>query len=401
MKSRSSARSVAIATIGVLAVVLAAWHAIPNAASDFDVYRQGGRVLLHGGSLYADVSVGSLDLPFTYPPFAAVFFLPFALLPAKVALGIWSLLNLAALATISWLTAARIPTIAGVSAPKFATWEIAVGVFIVANLMEPITENFWLGQANLLVVLAIMFDTLHKSRWTGLLTGVAAGFKITPGLFIVFMLVTRRWADAARATAGLGLTVAIGALFGPAQEWRFWTKYLFETNRVGNEDRASDGALAGVLSRVSEASWSHAAWLAIAIAVAIIGLWLARLWWTRARLVSATIVGTTTLLVSPISWIHHWVWMVPLLAVLLGLTVRAWRRDDKAAMWVAAVGTIFVAVPSLVHARRFVYPLLLGQPTAQNITAASYSIGALVGIAALAFLRRSLHTSSDDQRAAQ
>jgi hypothetical protein len=66
------------------------------------------------------------------------------------------------------------------------------------------------------------------------------------------------------------------------------------------------------------------------------------------RLAGAVCCGITGLLVSPISWTHHWVWAVPLLILL---TVAAWRRRS---WWIglAAVLTFIVfsaaaALPSI------------------------------------------------------
>ena len=59
---------------------------------DIDVYRMGGRAWLDNQPLYADGAIlhtqGGLDLPFTYPPLAAIMFAPFAWLSLPAAVTI-------------------------------------------------------------------------------------------------------------------------------------------------------------------------------------------------------------------------------------------------------------------------------------------------------------------------
>lgn len=164
----------------------------------------------------------------------------------------------------------------------------------------PITSNFDLGQVNLYIVAVLMYDTLHRTRFTGYLTGIAAGFKVTPGIFILFMLATRRWGDAARAIAGLAATLLIGALFGITQTVQYWTSVLFDVSRVGESARLSNVSLEGAIYRiVDDGDWAHALWLVLAVIILIAGIVVATLWWGRSRLVALSIVGATSLLISP------------------------------------------------------------------------------------------------------
>src|SRR5258706_8303767 len=48
-----------------------------------------------------------------------------------------------------------------------------------------------------------------------------------------------------------------------------------------------------------------------------------------------TLVGITSVLVSPISWDHHWVWLVPALAMLAALAMKA--RPIARIAYVAAI----------------------------------------------------------------
>ncbi len=61
----------------------------------------------------------------------------------------------------------------------------------------------------------------------------------------------------------------------------------------------------------------HGVWVAMAAVVAVGGLWIARRWYSaRSPLGACVTVGITTLLMSPISWQHHAVWILPCLIVI-------------------------------------------------------------------------------------
>lgn len=67
-------------------------------------------------------------------------------------------------------------------------------------------------------------------------------------------------------------------------------------------------------------------WLLCAGVVAVAGLWAAQLAHRHGRhLLSLTVCGLTAPMVSPFSWGHHWVWVVPLLVLCLDQAVR-WGR---------------------------------------------------------------------------
>ncbi len=48
------------------------------------------------------------------------------------------------------------------------------------------------------------------------------------------------------------------------------------------------------------------------------------------------------MLVSPISWTHHWVWVIPL---LVALAATAWRRRSPA--WALATAALFIVFSGL------------------------------------------------------
>lgn len=329
---------------------------------DMRVYVAGADALLQGKSLYDSVDIRStsgLVLPFTYSPFAAVVFIPFALLPIKVTLAIWTALCVASLAGISYLTALRVPALAGKKTQDWATWEIAAVIFAVGAFAEPINQNLDVAQVNLILVFVIMYDTVNRTKYAGFATGMAAGFKVIPGIFIVFMLVTKRWADFGRACLGFFVTLVIGSFFGIDNVWRYWTSELFQTDRVGDVARLSNLSIRGVIARSFPGQYDTAVWFVIAVAIVTVGFVIAAKWWTRSRLVSAMVIGLVSLLVSPISWPHHWVWLVPAVSVCAALAFRAFRSGSRGVGWLLAIAAVSGALPAMTQLR-FIQTVIIG-----------------------------------------
>jgi alpha-1,2-mannosyltransferase len=76
-------------------------------------------------------------------------------------------------------------------------------------------------------------------------------------------------------------------------------------------------------------------WLLLALAVGVLGLGMAAWVWRRGHeLLAVTLVGMTATAVSPFSWEHHWVWVVPLLVFLVH---TALMTRGRATLWVAGV----------------------------------------------------------------
>ncbi|EST35868.1 hypothetical protein N566_17120, partial [Streptomycetaceae bacterium MP113-05] len=235
---------------------------------------------------------------------------------------------------------------------------------------EPVWTTLRYGQVNLLVAALVLWDLTHRPghRWAGAGIGVAAGVKLTPALFAVLLalagLVAARrrpngpdprtpgaepwnpWLRQAAVAAGAFLgTAALAAALLPDASLRFWTEVLFRPERVGNAEDTGNQSLHGALARVLHSDDPGAAATALSVAVAAAGLAVAvaallsgpRL--PQSPAWAAAACAVTALLVSPVSWSHHWVWCVPL-AVLLGTQAR--RRSDEGWWWgTAGCTTVF------------------------------------------------------------
>jgi alpha-1,2-mannosyltransferase len=297
--------------------------------ADLDVYRFGARCVLDGVSPYlrSDPIHG---YPFTYPPFAAVLMVPLALLPTAVAAALWTGLSVACLAgTIALVRRAR--------GHDLTLWFVIV-VSVASLALEPIWQNVWFGQINLILMLAILADVVRPDRRTaGVLIGIAAGIKLTPLVFVVLLILIGRHAAATRATLTFGATLLVGWVAVPGGSV-YWGERLLDPTRVGPPSLAHNQSISGALTRVLEGPPPTWMWLVVAGPIALLTVWVAAAWWRRGdRALGAGLAALAMLIASPVSWSHHWVWAVP-----LGLAV--WERSRVAAVLWAAV---FVTRPML------------------------------------------------------
>ncbi|MFI6940568.1 glycosyltransferase 87 family protein [Streptomyces sp. NPDC050418] len=298
----------ALAVSALALAVLCVVRRVPMA--DTLVYRAEGAAVMHGTDLYG-FTVTEWALPATYPPFAAILFVPTTWLPLpalKLAFMAGNALLLALLIHHS-ARFARLPL------PRpFLYVTVAVGLWL-----EPVFQTLLFGQINLVLICMILWDLNRpdSALGKGFALGVAAGVKLTPAVFIVHLLLTRQLRAAATASASFAGTVLLGALVLPSASLDFWTRHLFATGRVGKAWIVDNQSLQGLIARVLGDPAPGVLWLVPAALTAAYGLWLAARVHRRSPAWALLTTAFTALLVSPISWSHHWVWCVPLLALLL------------------------------------------------------------------------------------
>jgi alpha-1,2-mannosyltransferase len=229
-------------------------------------------------------------------------------------------------------------------------------VTAIALWLEPVQQTLAFGQVNLVLMLIIMADLcLPDGNWLkGIGVGLAAGFKLTPLVFVPYLLLTRRYRAAAVALGTFGLTIAGSYLLLPKAAHQFWAGRLFlSASRVGNVAYVGNQSLCGAAIRLfGSASAAHPYWLAAAAVTAVAGLllaaWLSRIGQELAGILTCALTG---LLISPVSWSHHWIWIAPILVALTELAIRAGQLISLRSMllvgWlaVAAVLALFIAYP--------------------------------------------------------
>jgi alpha-1,2-mannosyltransferase len=209
--------------------------------------------------------------------------------------------------------------------------------------LEPVRLTLQLGQINLVIMAIVVADLLSSRRWTGMAIGIAAGIKLTPALFIVFLAATGRRREAVIAGLTFISTIAVGFVLLPADSSEFWLRGRFHDVRRISSDPLANASLTGLLARLD---WATRWETATAVVFAIFAIAVAALAWRRGQmLLAVAIAGMTSAAASPFSWSHHWVWFAPFL-VHLGLLGFVYRsRVATLAMWTLAAtfGGWFVA----------------------------------------------------------
>ncbi|MFF4758285.1 glycosyltransferase family 87 protein [Streptomyces sp. NPDC001292] len=268
----------------------------------------------HGGRIY-DYQVPGTTYGFTYPPFAALSMLPMALVDLNAAIAGALLLNLVAVAAVLWI-------LVGQELRRHGWFGWALAACALA-LLEPVRDTVSFGQVNLLLLALVLADgwllSSGRGRWAGAGIGLAAAVKLTPAVFIGLLLLARRWRAAAVATAVTAVATVLAAWAAPDASRFYWTHAVWDTTRVGRLDYVSNQSLQGVLARLAAPGEpSRAAW-ALAV-VLVLAVWV---WRTHRALRSGdwpaaiALTGLVSCLISPITWVHHLVWLLPSFAVLV------------------------------------------------------------------------------------
>ncbi|OZE40320.1 hypothetical protein CH256_05270 [Rhodococcus sp. 05-2254-6] len=287
------------------------------------VYRHGGATVLSGEGLYSFSLFGTL--PFTYPPFAAVLFAPLGLLSDTATGLLVNISNVVLLYGVVYLSWRRLGY-ENSTRTKVVSVALAVG----CSWLEPVRMSLWLGQINLLLLALVLWDLGRPegSRFRGFGVGIAAGLKLTPGLFVVMSIVQKQWRTAWTAAVTGLVTVLIGFVVVFSDAWRYWTSAILASDRVGSTTSPANQSVRGMVAR----AWGTEhppvlVWLPVAVVVLAAGMWVSyRAHRAGRTLLAMTLCGLTAPMVSPFSWGHHWVWCVPLLVIGLDACSRSSTR---------------------------------------------------------------------------
>ena len=319
-----------------------AWtYLLPNGANfvDLHVYIGGAAALDHPGTLYSYVyaeQTPDFPLPFTYPPFAALVFYPLHLLPFGVVAFCWQVGIVAALYGVVRVSQRLLGVAAGES--SFAApsadggYRTAMLWTAAAIWIEPLRSTFDYGQVNVILVLGVLYAA-YSSRWwlSGLLVGVSAGVKLTPAVTGLYFLGMRRWGAVIFSAVVFLATVGLSIAVIGQQARYYFTDLLGDASRIGPIGTSFNQSWRGGISRILGHDAGYGPLVLGAIAVTAV---LALLAWRalgadgeRDRLGSLLVVQLFGLLISPISWTHHWVWLVPL---MIWLIHGPWRMRPAA-----------------------------------------------------------------------
>jgi len=299
---------------------------------DLEVYRQAGAVLLAGGDFY--------DLPgplqFLYPPFAAVLALPLALLPATVV-------------QLGWTAAGALALVAILHRFGLKGWVLSLAGSAVVYLVEPVVQTLTFGQLGIFLVALVVLDLAPGPRVfsrrllpEGALTAVATAIKLTPAIFVVYLLLVRKFrAFWVAVVTGVVVTL-ISFAFVPAASYEFWTRLAHGDTGLGHSIiyYTNQSVMADIVRIFGLGQTPAIVGLVLSAAVAVAGLWAATLWHRLGDVrLAVNLCGVAGLLASPVSWLHHFVWVVPLAMSLVERRPIGRRRLPT---WYLALGWVFV-----------------------------------------------------------
>ena len=335
-----------LAVVGAVCWLITVWGVIrnfsPTALLDLRVYRDAIELWRTQGLNPYGVYVTEWKLPFTYPPFAILVLLPFSLMNFKVAAFSLLVVSFLATAITTWVAWSR-----GLSGNQLAFFGrfgivcLVLGSSGVATRLDPFQSTFDYGQVNVMLMVIVCVDLLIvQGRSKGVLLGIAIAIKLTPAVFVAYLIWQRNWRSVWTTLATVAVVTGLAGLVLPAASIEYWTRTVFATDRIGQARYIGNQSLKGAWVRiVGDGSLATALWLLSAVAV------LALLWRAleehdiadpneRIRAVAA--LATTSLLISPVSWTHHWVWV---LVISVALTINV-KRDPVALLLVTILDLI-------------------------------------------------------------
>ncbi len=347
---RLAAGTARIPTVWVAAAALVAWavsaaYMIRFGASwhlDLRVYRAAGHSLFHGGSPYTETFTVS-RLPFTYTPFALFVLSPLSLADLGLVEWIWW-----ALSAFCLVAAARLMLDAAFAVAARRAWALAALLGGVATLaLEPVRSNFDYGQINVVLMVMVVADlTAVRGRWRGVLVGLAAAIKLTPLVYLVAFAAGRDWRSLLRGIATFVGVTAVSWAVIPSDSARYWFHEFFDAKRTGALGIGSNQSWNGMVHR-APFDGSHVGtvvWLVLSLATLACGIMLTRRLVVSGRSAEVVMVlALTEVLVSPVSWSHHWSWLA--LAPIVAASVSRVHRSVATAL-MALVG-LGVAAPYL------------------------------------------------------
>ncbi len=319
---------------------------------DMDVYRMGARAWLDGSPLYSDGALfttqSGLGLPFTYPPLAAIVFAPFAWLSLPAASTAITLITFVLLIVTTVIVLVRLEVWKHSDVLAGPAWQrqawLAVAIVAPASLlMEPVRANFDFGQVNVALMTLVVADCVPRKTLgpRGMLLGVAMALKLTPAVFLLYFLLRRDTRALVTAVlTAIGATL-IGFLLARHESWVYWTTTILDTDRIGGAAYRTNQNIAGTLARLSLGETPRfLIWAFVSLGLLALTVWAAdRLLKQRQSVLALVCVAMFGLVVSPVSWSHHWVWALP--AIITTATV-GYRYRNKPLIVITGVGLVLM-----------------------------------------------------------
>jgi len=294
---------------------------------DLKIYYNTVRFWLDGNSIYdyAQPDQVNVTLGFTYPPIAAVLMAPMTLLPLGVVVAVTISAIVVANTALSYLFLRerfRLPT----AQLMFATTLVSAASFC----LLPLGMNVGFGQINIFLALLVAADILvlgkRHNRWFGVGIGLAMAIKLTPGIFLLYLMLSKRWRALAVAVLTAAAAILLAAVVSFGDSVQYYSRLVWQSDRVGFLDTPMNQSINGFIARLmSPEAPSRGIWLACSLLVAGVAVRRIRQAVLHGDAVAAiTLTGLLGILVSPVSWIHHAVWVLPA-GIMIGCYFRSAR----------------------------------------------------------------------------
>lgn len=353
-----------------------------------------------GNSLYDWYALPDNKMyPFTYPPFGAWALSPLTWFDYEIAAPLMIMAIALQTAVIVALVGRSLGCSWG-SAFAIAPW----AAILVQQCLEPFNQSVGFAQVNTAMMALVMIDVAAPPSWKGrgVASGLAAAIKLTPAIAVLIFLLRRQWRSAITMVATSLTVTLLSWIISPSESARFFFDAMWDPQRAGDAYYAGNQNLKGFVARaLPENAWSitwaiavvlalvAAVWLCLRIQAAATSVVTSRsasddvasgllntaapaapagdatetaasdavaapsavatspaspaLPENLATLLTAAVIMTLGLLVSPITWSHHWVWG---LASVVALIAVALRLKSMALMGTAlAQGALFIMAP--------------------------------------------------------
>jgi alpha-1,2-mannosyltransferase len=290
---------------------------------DLRTYRAAGRAVLDGRSLYS-VTLTRVKLLWTYPPFGSMVTLPLTFGAVHLVEAYFWLIDAVAACGCVYLGFGLAADLRG---RKVLALSAALAGLCVM-VLEPVRSNFDFGQINVVLYLLVLVDLAKvRGRGRGVLIGIAAAIKLTPLIFLFYFLAKRDW----RALANAVATFVAAGLFAfavlPHDSAEYWFHKVFDASRTGHLFYVSNQSWEGFLQRFPfhYGSVEKAAWMLLGLATLALGVALTVRLVRGGRTLDAFLaLALTGDVIGPVSWTHHWSWVL-----VLPVAILARPRGDR------------------------------------------------------------------------
>ncbi|NLE80851.1 MAG: DUF2029 domain-containing protein [Rhodococcus sp.] len=288
---------------------------------DLSVFRDAGRAFVNGLPLYSNDFPSTSGFRFIYPPFAALLFAPMALVGLTALQVMWCAMNIA----LVWWTLKMV--FAKLDFQRASMVAFAVLGFVL--LLEPMRSSFAFGQVNIILMALVAADLtgVIPRRFRGIAIGLAAAIKVTPGAFLLILLVRRDFRSIGNALGAVLGTILLGFWVLPDSSKWFWTNEFFATGRAGPPDFFRNQAVTGLLARLGADGMLYTVlWGTAVVLLVAATAWAAHQFTQSGEHMAAFgVVALGSLLAAPIAVTHHWTCSILLVPFLLAPQYRKWR----------------------------------------------------------------------------